>query len=266
MRLVELSRSEHAGLRIRADLAEATAASQHLVPVVVSEFRKAATQYPIVFAKNPETGRFGSYVLNGLGLEENLFWSGTELDVAYVPLNLRRQPFFVGTNAASNDPAANVLCIDLDSPCLDGTGTSTGTGTGTGTATGAGGTDAKAIVNPDGSDSDYLKEILAILGELVAGKSATEQFIATLLSLDLLAPILLDIVLDDGTPLQVQGLYGLDEEKLRQLEPGEIARLWKTGYLDLIYAVLIASGQIFKLIRLKNQRIALSRAWHSNAS
>ncbi len=31
----------------------------------------------------------------------------------------------------------------------------------------------------------------------------------------------------------------------------------RTGYLDLLYAVMIASGQIFKLIRLKNQRIAL---------
>jgi hypothetical protein len=77
---------------------------------------------------------------------------------------------------------------------------------------------------------------------------------------------MLDIVLDDGTPLQVEGLYGLDEEKFRQIKEGEIARLWKTGFLDLIYAVLMASGQIFKLIRLKNQRIALSRAWHSNAS
>jgi len=27
-------------------------------PIVVSEFRKAATQYPIVFCKKPETGRF----------------------------------------------------------------------------------------------------------------------------------------------------------------------------------------------------------------
>ena len=96
MRLVELSRSEHAGLRIRADRVEASAASQHLIPIVVSEFRKAATQYPIVFAKHPETGRFAPYVLNGLGVEENLFWSGTELDVAYVPLNVRRQPFYVG--------------------------------------------------------------------------------------------------------------------------------------------------------------------------
>ncbi len=245
MRLVELSRSEHAGLRIRADLVEASAARQHLIPIVVSEFRKAATQYPIVFAKNPETGRFAPYVLNGLAVEENLFWSGTDMDVAYVPLNLRRQPFFVGTDDVPKGPATNVLCIDLDSPCLESSG-------------------AKTIVNPDGSDSAYLAGILSILGELVAGKAPTEQFIAHLLSLDLLAPILLDIVLEDGTPLQVQGLYGLDEEKFRQLDAGEVARLWKIGYLDLIYAVLIASGQIFNLIRLKNRRIALSRAWHSN--
>jgi hypothetical protein len=244
MRLVELSRSEHGGLRIRDDLVEASAASQHLIPIVVSEFRKAAIQYPIVFSKNPETGRFAPYVLNGLGLQENLFWSGTEMDVAYVPLNVRRLPFYVGTN--DDAPDTNVLCIDLDNPCLDGSG-------------------GKRIVNPDGSDSAYLKEMLSILGALVAGKAATEQFIATALSLDLLTPILLDIVLDDGTPLQVEGLYGLDEEKFRQLDEGEIAKLWKTGCLDLIYTVLIASGQIIKLIRLKNQRIALSRAWHSNA-
>jgi hypothetical protein len=247
MRLVELSRAEHAGLRIRADLVEASAATQHLIPIVVSEFRKAATQYPIVFAKHPETGRFSPYVLTGLNVEENLFWSGTELDVVYVPLNVRRQPFYVGMSGVSDTPAANVLCVDLDSPCLDGSG-------------------GNNIVNPDGTDSAYLGEILSVLGELIAGKTTTERFIATLLSLDLLAPIMLDIVLDDGTPLQVAGLYGLDEDKFRQLDAGEIARLRHTGFLDLIYAVLIASGQIFKLIRLKNQRIALRHAWHSNAS
>jgi hypothetical protein len=235
MRLVELSRSEHRELRIVPDRVEASASTQHLIPIVVSEFRKAAIQYPIVFAKNPETGRFAPYVLTGLGVEENLFWTGTELDVAYVPLNVRRQPFYVGQGDA--------LCIDLESPCVDAAGT-------------------RKVVD----DSAYLKEILAILGELVAGKKATEPFIATVLSLDLLAPIVLDIALDDGTPLQVQGLYGLDEEKLRQLDAGAIERLWKSGYLDLLYAVMISGGQIFKLIRLKNQRIALSRAWQGGAT
>ena len=237
MRLVELSRSEHSGVRIRADRAEATAATQHLIPIVVSEFRKAAIQYPIVFAKHPETGRFSPYVLNGLAVQENLFWTGTELDVTYVPLNVRRQPFYA---------PENVLCIDLDSPCVDASG-------------------QKTLVNPDGSDSSFLKGMLSVLGELVAGKAATEQFIATLLSLELLAPMLLDILLDDKTPLQLHGLYGLDEERFKQLGEDEIARLWKSGQLDLVYAVLLASGQIFKLIRLKNQRIALGRAWHSHA-
>ncbi len=242
MRLVELSRSAHGALRIREDRVEATAANQHLIPVVVSEFRKAATQYPLVFAKSPETGRFGPYVLNGLGVEENLFWSGTELDVCYVPLNVRRQPFYVGV---SDTPAGNVLCIDLDNPCIDPGG-------------------QKTIVDPDGNDSAYLQQILAILAELVAGKEATEQFIATVLSLELLAPLLLDIRLDDGTPLRLEGLYGIDEEQLRRLDAREITRMWQTGHLDLIYAALLATGQIFKLIRLKNQRLALSRAWRTH--
>ena len=239
MRLVELSRSEHSGLRIRADLVESAAADQHLVAIVASEFRKAAIEYPIVFAKHPETGRFAPYVLNGLGVKENLFWSGTELDVAYVPLNVRRQPFYVGT--------ANALCIDLDNPSVDASG-------------------KKTLINADGSDSAYLKEMLSILGELVKGQERTEQFIAAALSLDLLAPIVLSIVLDDKAPLQLEGLYGIDEDKFRQLGEQETARLWRSGHLELIYCVLIASGQIFKLIRLKNQRLAATRAWHSNAS
>ncbi len=236
MNLVELSRSAHAGLKIRQERIEATAASQHLIPLVASEFRKAAIQYPIVFAKHPETGRFAPYVLMGLAPEENLFWTGTELDVAYVPLNIRRQPFYVG--------GGGVLCIDEDSPCLDDAGSQT-------------------LLNPDGTDSAYLKSVLAVLGELVAGQTVTEQFVATLLSVDLLAPILLDIVLADGTPLKVQGLYSLDEERFRQLPPSELSRLWSSGHLDLIYAVLLAGGQIFNLIRLKNRRAALGRAWHS---
>jgi hypothetical protein len=238
MRLVELSRSAHAGLRIRSDRVEASVAGQHLVPIVASEFHKAAIQYPIVFVKSPETGRFAPYTLNGLDVEENLFWSGTELEVAYVPLNVRRLPFYVGTDAASS-----VLCVDLDSPCVDSSG-------------------KKTIVDSDGTDSAYLKEILAVLGELVAEKERTEQFIAAALSLDLLAPMMLDITLDDRTPLRLNGLYGLDEERFRQLNEREIAGLWKGGQLDLIYSVLIATGQIFNLIRLKNQRIASSRAWH----
>jgi hypothetical protein len=243
MHLVELSREEHSELKINPDLAEASAARQHLIPIVASEFRKAATQYPIVFAKNPETGRFAPYVLNGLEPEENLFWSGTKMDVAYVPLNIRRRPFFVGI--ADTSSGANVLCIDIESSCLTTSG-------------------QKSIVDADGSDSLYLKEILSIVGELVDGQKQTSSFINTALSLDLLCPIVLDIVLEDGKPLHVEGLYSIDEDRFRSLDKDKVERFWNEGLMDLIYSVIISTGQIFNLIRLRNERKALNRAWRDN--
>jgi hypothetical protein len=245
MHLVELSREEHSGLKINPALAEASAARQHLIPVVASEFRKAATQYPIVFAKNPETGRFAPFVLNGLEPEENLFWSGTKMDVAYVPLNVRRRPFFVGTADPSSGATDNVLCIDIESPCLTAAG-------------------QKSIVDPDGSDSQYLSEILSVVSELVDGQKQTGRLIDTVLSLDLLCPIVLDIVLEDGKPLYVEGLYSIDENRFRSLDQDKVAVLWNEGLMDLIYSVIISTGQIYNLIRLRNEREALDRAWRAN--
>lgn len=245
MHLVELSRAEHSELKISPDLAEASAARQHLIPIVASEFRKAAIQYPIVFAKNPETGRFAPFVLNGLEPEENLFWSGTKMDVAYVPLNIRRRPFFVGMADTSSGANDNVLCIDIESSCLTASG-------------------QKSIVDADGSDSSYLKEILSIIGQLVDGQKLTGSFIDTALSLDLICPIVLDIVLEDGKPLHVEGLYSIDEDRFRSLDKEKVARLWNEGLMDLIYSVIISTGQIFNLIRLRNERELLNRAWRDD--
>ncbi|HWS61567.1 MAG TPA: SapC family protein [Steroidobacteraceae bacterium] len=245
MHLVELSRAEHSELKINPDLAEASAAKQHLIPIVASEFRKAATQYPIVFAKSPETGRFAPFVLNGLEPEENLFWSGTKMDVAYVPLNVRRRPFFVGMADTSSGANDNVLCIDIESSCIAASG-------------------QKSIVDPDGSDSPYLKEILSIVRTLVQGQEQTNTFISTALSLDLLCPIVLDIVLEDGKPLHVEGLYSIDEDRFRALDKDKVERLWNEGLLDLIYSVIVSTGQIFNLIRLRNERESLNLAWRDN--
>ena len=245
MHLVELSRAEHSELKINPALAEASAARQHLIPIVASEFRKAATQYPIVFAKNSETGRFAPYVLNGLEPEENLFWSGTKMDVAYVPLNIRRRPFFVGMADTSSGANGNVLCIDIESSCLTASG-------------------QKTMVEADGSDSAYLKEILSVVGELVHGQKQTGSLINTALSLDLLCPIMLDIVFEDGKPLRVEGLYSIDEDRFRSLDKDKVERIWNEGLMDLFYSVIISTGQIFNLIRLRNEREALNRAWRDS--
>jgi hypothetical protein len=244
MLLVELSRQEHSGLRIDPAMAEASAARQHLIPIVPSEFRKAATQYPIVFAKHPETGRFAPYVLSGLQPEENLFWSGTQLDVGYVPLNIRRLPFFVGMTGPAG-AGDNVLCIDMESSCLIAAG-------------------RKSIVDANGSDSSYLREILSILRELLDGQQQTSSLVKTALALDLLCPIVLDIVLDDAKALHVEGLYSIDEDRFKALGKDMIEKCWDEGSMDWFYSVIISTGQIHNLIRLRNQRESLNRAWRDN--
>jgi hypothetical protein len=177
--------------------------------------------------------------------EENLFWSGTKMDVSYVPLNIRRRPFLVGMAGTSGGANDNVLCIDVESSCITASG-------------------PKSIVDADGSDSPYLKEILSIVGQLAHGQKQTSSFIDTALSLDLLCPIVLDIVLEDGKQLHVQGLYGIDEDRFRSLDKDRVEKLWNGGLMELIYSVIISTGQIFNLIRLRNERESLNRAWRDN--
>jgi hypothetical protein len=116
----------------------------------------------------------------------------------------------------------------------------------------------------NGSDSLYLKNILSIVGELLHGQQRTTGLINTVLSLDLLCPIVLDIVLEDGKPLHVEGLYSIDEDRFRSLDKDKVASLWNAGLMDLIYSVIISTGQISNLIRLRNERESLNRAWRDN--
>jgi hypothetical protein len=74
----------------------------------------------------------------------------------------------------------------------------------------------------------------------------------------------LDIVLEDGKPLHVDGLYGIDEDRFRSLGKDKVEQLWNEGLMELIYSVIISTGQIFNLIRLRNERESLNRAWRDN--
>jgi hypothetical protein len=106
--------------------------------------------------------------------------------------------------------------------------------------------------------------MLSILRELLDGQRRTSSLIDTALSLDLLCPIVLDIILEDGKPLQVEGLYSVDEERFRALGQDKVAMLWNAGLMELFYSVIISTGQIFNLVRLRNERESLSRAWRDN--
>lgn len=247
-RITSVHRMHHGNTRVRADRVEAQSATARMIPVVTTEFLKAATQYPIVFTKNAETGKFICVVLCGFEADENLFWRNNEWDAIYVPLNVRRQPFFLGSgeNGGADDDGGFVLCIDEESACIqDGAG--------------------ETLFDGQGNETPYLQAMRSILAQLVDGEVRTNRLIERLLKHDLLTELTLKIELGNGESLRVQGLYTIDEAKLEAASADMLVELHGNGDLALIYAMIVSIGQIFGLVQRKNAALAKASQWFTGA-
>lgn len=223
-----LDRVAHAGLRVRAKAASALGDGQHFVQIVVRELPLAAIHYPIFFSKDSDTGAFFCGALLGFVPGENLFLGPDGLgQESYRPLALQRGPFY-----ASGDG----LAIDLDSPRVnEGEG--------------------ESLFDESGAPTPYLNSIVALFGELRPGIEMTRTFIDTLLGLNLVEPIDINLRFDDGDARDLAGLYTINQDALRALPDPAVLDLFRRGYLQLIYLVAASLKQIPVLARIKNKRL-----------
>lgn len=239
MYLQQLSRAAHGDLRIDPDKARAEVASVHLVPLSRAELRQASRSFPLFFIKDLETGQFFPAALLGLKANENLYWDGAAFDADYIPLNIRRLPFYIG----GDDPDQGMICIDADSAGVDPKGEC-------------------RILEEDGSDSAYIQGIQAMLATLSQQHEPTRQFAQTAADLGLLSEIKLDIVLDDGERIEVAGLYGIDDRNFEQ----NFERIGTFEEKILYAAMMLSLDNVAGLVRRKNARARELSAWHASAS
>lgn len=232
---VALHHQHHKNLTIDTAKIEAQSAHENMAPVVISEFLKLVVQYPIVFTKNAETGRFVCVALFGFSAQENLFWQNNQWQGIYTPLNIRRQPFFIGEENGNH-----IICIDTDSPCLT-------------KAQGASHLTEK-LFGAQGEETEYLASARELLAELVDGEKQTYEFIQTLLELKLIMPMSLDITFANQKQQQVQGLYTINEDKLENITSDALQMLQQKNYLKSIYTMIASLGHIYSLIQKKNER------------
>lgn len=245
--LVALDNKIHKALRVDTKLAEAEGAEMHLVPVVINEFLKLVVQYPIVFTKNGDTGQFMCSALMGLEEGENLFYEQGEWQGIYVPLQFSRQPFFLGQGESNSSSEQNfVVCINNEHPSLSEE-------------------KGEALFNENGEATAYLENQQNRLVQLLQGEQQTQAFIKTLIDMNLLTSISLDIKFVDDSTHKVNGLYSIDEEKLEKLNNEQLIQLKDQGYLNPIYTMLASTGQIYGLIDKKNQRIQKGAQWFQAA-
>ncbi len=233
MTIVPLNRTAHAALRIDPARAAEAAAAVHLVPLVVSEIRQVAGQFPVFLAKDAETGQFYPAALMGLEPQENLFWNGAALEADVLPLNLLRLPFFV-----VGEGAEAAIAIDEASPALAPDGPC-------------------SIVDAEGGETEYFRSVQTILGRLLQGQDETRRLVDLMLETKVVREIKLDLAFHDGSTSLLTGLYGIDEVALGRSRE----RITAFDDLMILAAMALSLDKVAALVRRKNARIEAQSAW-----
>jgi hypothetical protein len=227
-RLIALDNAAHRQLRVDPAQVLAQASQLNMLPVVLGEFLKLCVQYPILLTKNGATGQFTCIALFGFEQGENLFWKQDRWDAIYVPLQVTRQPFFLGGDRDK------VVCIDSMNAAVTET-------------------HGDAVFDERGGETAYLQQVKQMLAALLDGEEQTDRFVRRLLALELIRPMRLEIEFVNHQKQRVEGLYTIDEARLKMLPAETIAELHVLEYLAPIYTMLASLGHIYSLVQRKNQ-------------
>jgi len=237
--LVAVDNKNHLKTQIDTRKLAQHGAKLNMVPVVLSEFSDLAVQYPIAFTKNGDTGEFVCVALLGFEAGENLFWQNDQWQGLYLPLQIRRQPFFVGTPEGSSPTAENgdyLVCIDTQSPTITTEG-------------------GIALFDERGLDTDFFQQTKACLAHILTGEIENNNLLEQLKKMDLLQSMSLEITFANQESTRLNGLYTVNQDKLAKLNDEHILQLHKLGLLKEIHTLITSLGHIQALIDLKNKQL-----------
>jgi hypothetical protein len=174
--------------------------------------------------------------LLGLRQNENLLVdeNGHWAQGVYVPAFVRRYPFILAEKPAGAEGDDFTVFLD---EAYEGFGSEEG----------------ERLFKEDGSDSEMLANAVGFLGEFQQHVARTHWFMDQLRKHQLLEPR--NIRLEkDGNAINLNGLFVVNEEKLRQLDEKTAHEFLKEGVLGWIYAHLLSLPNIDRLAQRLDQR------------
>ena len=233
-RPVPLNRTAHKDLRIKGLQNLKFAHSVHSVPLTCTEFPITARDIPILFA-GPDMASAGPMALLGLRQSENLFLDndGQWAQGVYIPAFVRRYPFVLAEKPVGTEGDDFTVFLD---EAYEGFNDNEG----------------ERLFKEDGSESDVLKNAVSFLGEFQQHVARTRQFMEDLRKHDLLEPR--NVRLErNGNVLNLNGLYVVNEEKLRKIDAETAHRFLNDGTMGWIYGHLLSLQNIDRV----GQRLAL---------
>ena len=233
--IVPLNSDNHLNLLISESQDYSRFVDQNLIPVVFHEFHHLATEFPLVFVKNSETGQFIPVAMMGIKNNLNLYCQTNDWPAPVRPRGFNNAPLSL---VKTNQDGDNVLvCIDTSSPLVTDPGES-----------------AQRVFNDNKEQSDYLQKRTQALLEMAAFSEQTNNICQLLASKGLFSVKQLTVKLAQSEqPINIDGVYVVDEQALNQLSNDEFLSLKENGLLPLIYAHLLSLQQIPRLIEKQNQ-------------
>lgn len=204
--------------------------------VYPTEFNELQKYYPILL-QAAEDGSWLTIVLFGFEANENLFLSGDQWLVPYIPAVIEREPFIIGMQQRSHGELEPVVHVDLDSPRIanDGQG--------------------QPVFLPYGGNSPFLERITNVLSVVHEGVAEADRMLSEFKRLDLIEGITLEIEFSNGMFYKNSRYATVSKEKLLALPDAEVAALHRSGLLRYAYLMIGSISNIQQLVDIKNSRL-----------
>jgi hypothetical protein len=232
--LVPVNKARHEGKKIKQVEGFGFAADFHIASIMVHEFARAASLYPVVFLEDKEQDSFRPVVLMGMDAGENLFVGADgKWQASYVPAIIRRYPFAL---ASAGEEGKFTVCIDEGSDLISDT-------------------EGLLLFNEQGEPAEALENVKRYLGELQQMDAFTNEFCKYMVAHNMLTPLNMRVQQADQVK-NINGCYVINEERLNGLSVDGFMELRDKRYLPAVYAHLLSLAQIERLMTLKDERLA----------
>ena len=206
------------------------------IPISFSEFAKVARDYPIVFTSGDSGASFAPVAVLGMTGGENLFVAKSAwADRVYVPAYARRFPFCMARvmKDAVEQPD-RLICVEKAYS----------------------GEDGEAMFDAKGEPLPKWVEIERLLSEYETDLERSREMCGILSDYGLFESFNMQATPTKGAPLQLTGMYRVDETKIEHLNTSQLKNLVKKGVLGRIYAHLLSLENFNDLLERKTQAAA----------
>ena len=234
-----LNNVAHKDLRVATGFGRQFGDEVGMVPAFPSEYAELQREYPIFFRKDQQTSQWQSVALLGFEQRENLYLQDGRWNANYLPGAVAKGPFLIGFQEQRIEGELRqepVMHVDLDHPRVNAA-------------------EGEPVFLPQGGNSPYLEHIASVLRGIRDGTEFGAAMFSAFDSMGLIQPVHLDVQLDERHRVNVNGLYGIDREKLATLDAESLLRLNQAGFLEGAYLVLASLHNMRRLMAEKQRRL-----------